>query len=80
MSIGTAKAKRIDPGHALSWRAGKGFQLGGDAQLESFKIDVGIGRVEMQTGGDLTVLEDEHCFDQPGHACGCFQMAEICFG
>ena len=57
---------------------GKWLELGRHAQLELLEINVRIRRRKMETGRNLSVLQNEHRFEKSGDAGGGFQMAKIC--
>src|SRR5258707_12547635 len=55
------------------------LELGRNAQLQFFEINVRIRRRKMETGRDLSVLENEHRFEKASDARRSFQMAKIGF-
>ena len=79
MGIRAAESERVDTCDALLRSIRKRFKLSRHAQLELLKINVRIRRRKMETGWNLAVLKNQHCFEKPRDArCG-FQMAKIGF-
>src|SRR5687767_1819741 len=75
--VGTAEAERVHAHQACSVGRREWFERGVHAQLQSLEVDVGIGRNKMEIGGNLTVLEDEHRFQETSDASGSFQVAKV---
>ena len=79
MRICPAEAERVHPGGAESVDVRKRFVLHGDAEFQPGEVDVRIRILEMQTGGNPPVLEDQRSLDQASHTGRGFQVTEIGF-
>lgn len=74
MRVAAAKTETADADEGLMVDPG---WLGNHADLAGFKVDVRVGLVKMQIGGDDDVVEAGQRFDQPGDTRGGFQMTDI---
>src|ERR1043166_281250 len=75
--VGAAEAERVHADDARTAGLREWFEHGVHAQLQSIEVDIRIGRRKMKTGGNLTVLEHEQCFNKTGHAGSGFQVAKV---
>ena len=73
MRVGATEAERIDARHPRAIGLRKRLQRGRHAELQGNKVDIRIGLLKMQTGGNAAVLEHKERLDQTGDACGSFQ-------
>ena len=79
MRIRSPKAKGVDACDPLLGAIREGLDLRRHAQLELLEIDVRARYFKMKAGGNLTVLQDQHCFEQPGDPCSSFEVTKIGF-
>ena len=75
--VAAAHAERTDPGQPTGGRRGPRRGFRGCEQWIFIPGDIWVGRVEMQIGGDLSVLQGEHNLNQPSHTGGSLQMPNV---
>src|SRR4051812_45861574 len=79
VGVCAAESERVYAGQSFAIRFRKRLERRWNAQLQFFEIDVWIRGSEMQTRGNLPVLENEHGLHQAGDARCRFEMAHVCF-
>ena len=77
MRVGAAKAERVDPGIVLPAGARQRLGRAQQAQIERFKRDIPARAVAVEGRRDHAALERQRRLEQPGHARGRLQMADI---
>ena len=79
MHIGTPHAEGTDSGATRRRAGGPGFGFGIHIEGTGGEIDLRIGRIEIQAGGQAAVLERHHGLDQTGNAGGGIEVPDIGF-
>lgn len=77
VDVGAAETEGADPGETAG--GGPGGRAIHDTHGQAVPRDVGIGRGEVEVGGNLGVLEREHGFDEAGDTGGGLEMADVGF-
>ena len=79
MHVSAAHAEGTDPGATRRRAGGPGFGLGIHIEGTGGKIDLRIGRIEVQAGRQAAVFERHHGLDQTGNAGGGIEVPDIGF-
>ena len=79
MHIRTANPKGTDPSPTRAIPRGPIHESRVDVEGAVGKINLRVGLLEMQTGGDLPVLQSEDGFDQAGDTGSGIQVADVGF-
>ena len=77
MGVGAAEAEGAHPGQGRPSAFGPGSQRLLHTQRQLVEGDEGVGLLEVQAGGDLTMAEGQGHLDQAGHAGAGLQMADV---
>ena len=79
MGIRASHAEGADAGAAGGAVAGPGAELALDGEGAVGKVDLGIGLLEVEAGGNLLVFQGQGGFDQSGDASGGVEVAQVGF-
>ena len=81
VGIGPAEAERVYSCIEVTPRRGRcqRLDLNGHFEMQRFKIDRRVPRLEMKVRGDEAMFQDECRFDHPGDPGGGFEMADVRF-
>jgi len=77
MDIRPADAGRIHASPARYGASRPRLKRGIDVEGTIFEVEIRVGSLKMERRGQALVLKRQNCLNQPCHACGYVEMANI---